>query len=285
MNEMKSLHNLSQYANFETFDYDGKTIILYDDHRCLLTALYEARKLGVIDKNTDLVTFDMHDDARPLNITQKESIRKITKEDIENVSQREFKTFVEFELDENDGDWVSAGMELGLINNIINVGSIDGDNICSWASKTYEDMTGKKHFGQVINHIAYEFSRKGGALGDIAQYEDFKTVHEVFGYKVLGEDNSAENRDANLVLDFDLDCFTTECQNVLFAWPEAIFRKLYGCDDNGARHFMLDIIRKAKFITICREPSYCGGIGESNKILGYIDKYIFNNCLGTSTIR
>ena len=41
MIEITRLHELNQYANFDTFSYRNKAIILYDDHRCILTALYE----------------------------------------------------------------------------------------------------------------------------------------------------------------------------------------------------------------------------------------------------
>lgn len=44
------------------------------------------------------------------------------------------------------------------------------------------------------------------------------------------------------------------------------------------------LITEATLITICREPSCCGGIGESNKILSYLDKYFFNEGLQTQPI-
>jgi len=34
-------------------------------------------------------------------------------------------------------------------------------------------------------------------------------------------------------------------------------------------------------ITISREPGCCGGMGESNKILQYIDRYWFKGALKT----
>ncbi len=46
MIDIKNLYSLSQYANFETFRLGEKIIIIYDDHRCVLTALFEAKKLG-----------------------------------------------------------------------------------------------------------------------------------------------------------------------------------------------------------------------------------------------
>lgn len=283
MIDITNLRHLNQYTNFETFKYNDKVIVLYDDHRCILTALYEARKLGVIDQDTSLITFDRHDDARPVHVN-KEIIAQYSNVGINNVSRRDFMNFVEFDIREYDDDWVCVGMELGLINNIVNVGNIDGCNIAEWKDGIYVDNQGKNHHGQLINHLHEELSRVGGALGDIHRYEDSRIVRDILNYNIPGKTNGFSNVNTNFVLDFDLDCFTTECHGWIFAWPEVVFNDLYGYGDTSAGYLMQDIIQRAKLITICREPSYCGGIGESNKILSYLDKYFFQGCLKTKAI-
>lgn len=284
MIDINCLHDLDQYSNFETYRFGEKDIILYDDHRCILTALYEARRLGMLKHGANIVSFDRHDDARPID-SAVDTINEYVKVGIENVNQRDFKNFVEFDIREIDDDWVCVGMELGLINSIVNVGNTDCCNIVSWKDHEYVDMLGNKHKGQVIDHIANEFQRVGGALGDMARYDDFRVVHETLGYNIAGERSGFSDSISDFVLDIDLDCFTTDCQGSVFAWPEVIFNRIYGFDNNAAGYFMEELIRRAKFITICREPSYCGGIGESIKILGYLDKYFFHGSLGTSVIR
>ena len=47
MGALTSLGQLSLRSNIETYLYDGKYIIVYDDHRCLLNVLFEAFKLGM----------------------------------------------------------------------------------------------------------------------------------------------------------------------------------------------------------------------------------------------
>ncbi|MGM9795512.1 MAG: hypothetical protein ACI3ZZ_04765 [Candidatus Aphodosoma sp.] len=183
--------------------------------------------------------------------------------------------FVEFDIREYDDDWVCVGMELGLINNIVNVGNVDGCNIAEWKDGIYVDNQGRNHYGQLINHLHEELSGVGGALGDIHRYEDYRIVRDILNYNISGKANGFSNANTNFVLDLDLDCFTTECHGWIFAWPEAVFNDLYGYGDTSAGYFMQDIIQRVKFITICREPSYCGGIGESNKILSYRDKFFF----------
>ena len=53
------------------------------------------------------------------------------------------------------------------------------------------------------------------------------------------------------VLDFDLDCFTTECDDKTYAWPEDIFKKKY-FDNENVRYFMRRLIERSTIITICR---------------------------------
>lgn len=55
-------------------------------------------------------------------------------------------------------------------------------------------------------------------------------------------------------------------------------------EHDEVRFFMREIISRCQFITICREPGCCGGIGESNKILEYLDQYLFEGNLGTMSI-
>lgn len=85
------------------------------------------------------------------------------------------------------------------------------------------------------------------------------------------------------VLDFDLDCFTTECREKTYAWPEKIFIDEY-FESSNARYFMESLLNRTSFITICREPECCGGIGEANKILNYLDRYFFDGALRTEPI-
>jgi len=67
------------------------------------------------------------------------------------------------------------------------------------------------------------------------------------------------------------------------AWSEIIFDERYV--DNYKVKDMIDcLINRATLITICREPGCCGGIGESNKILSYLDRYFFNGELHTQPI-
>lgn len=282
MINIQRLSDLSQYANFETYYLGDKCIMVYDDHRCLLTTLFEAQKLGIVNDQTNLITFDLHDDARPIHPETDKILDKWIEIGLSGISSRDFKTFVEFDLSEYDDDWVNVGLELGLINNIVNIGCDENFNIRGWKNHIYTSKSGKKHFGFVLGHLKDELNQHGGRLGDMAIKEN-DTIRNIIGYSHQSAYPSIDEN-SNFVLDFDLDCFSTMCMEERFAWPEDIFRQEY-VSDNMVYFIMKELIRQSKFITICREPIYCGGIGEANKILGYLDRYLFNGCLGTHPIK
>lgn len=282
MIDIKYLSDISQFANFETYNLGNKEIIVYDDHRCILTALFEARKLGIIDKSTNLITFDRHDDARPIHPDTDKLLDKWVDADLSEISSRDFKSFVEFDISERDDDWVNVGMELGLINNVVNIGCDENFNIQEWHNSTYADKVGRNHLGFVIGHLRDALNRHGGSIADVAKKSNDR-LRAVIGYNIESLYPSLQD-DVDFVLDFDLDCFTTECMGKRFAWPESIFLKEYA-PDSAAGYFMHDMISKSKFITICREPSFCGGIGEADKILGYLDRFFLHGCLGSSPIK
>lgn len=167
MIDIQELSDLSQYANFETYSFGEKNIILYDDHRCILTALFEANKLGIINEMTNLITFDRHDDAKSIHSDTEEILNELVKLNLSELSSRDFKSFVEFDISENDDDWVRIGMEMGLINNILNIGCEENFNISDWKGNTYESKSGKKHLGFVIGHLYSELNPHGGRIGDL----------------------------------------------------------------------------------------------------------------------
>ena len=219
MQEITSIYGLSNHTNIEVYSFHDKYIILYDDHQINAKDLFE--KWGI--------------------------------ERIEDVSSRDFWSFVEFDLSGLDDDWLLAGMELGLINHAVVIGQTENSNMRD-LNNLFESSDGEVHELFDIYHLNYSLGCRG-CLGDNVIKEPYY-----------------------------LDCFTTECENNVYAWPEAIFREKY-YDNEEVRHFMHKLINRSTIITICREPTCCGGLGESNKILGYLDHYFFDGCLDTIPIR
>ena len=281
-----SIYGLSFHTNIETYAFHDKYVVIYDDHRSVLNVLFEAKKLGVFKTTPNLIFFDRHDDACNPEIHSKDLFETWGVYRIEDVSSKEFWSFVEFDLSGLDDDWLLAGMELDLINHAVVVGQHENNNIKSMNNR-YESTDGKFHELFDIPHLNWSIGSRG-CLGDnVIKQPFYENVRNIFEYNQPpygSYDKFSTEVTIPFVLDFDLDCFTTECEDNTFAWPEAIFRDKY-VDNDDVKCFMQRIIERSSIITICREPDCCGGLGESNKLLWYLDKYFFDGCLKTSPIR
>lgn len=286
MQPITSIFGLSNHTNIEVFSFEDKYIILYDDHRSILNVLFEAKKLNKFGTTPNIIFFDRHDDACNPNLNANELLQRWGVNEIEKVSSRDFWSFVEFDLSGLDDDWLLAGMELGLINHAVVIGQNENHNICNM-NNMFESSDGIHHELFDISHIDWSIESRG-CLGDNVKKEDYyENVRNIFEYNQppYGRyDKFSKEVTIPFVLDFDLDCFTTECEDKRYAWPEDIFKKKY-INNEEVLYFMHRLIKRSTIITICREPVCCGGIGESNKILGYLDRYFFNGCLGTASIK
>lgn len=275
-----SMKGLSQRTNINVYDVDidgiSKHVILYDDHRSLLNVLFYARMKGVIQDVPNLVYFDWHDDAR----------RDLTKEELDEYKPSEFTmeeyekfyNFVEFKLDIVDGDWLSAGMHYNLIKHALNVGGVETANIQS----LNHFFNGSSHHIYSIHHLDFELS-KDGCFGK-PSFQSRDENHYIRSICKCNYDSEEDlEQDIPYVLDFDLDCFTGEIGGYTMAWPALVFGERY-YKNLSARKLLRQLSRNAAFITICREPGCCGGLGESNKILSYLDDCLFEGGLHTSSI-
>lgn len=286
MQPITSIYGLSNHTNIEVYSFQDKYIILYDDHRTILNILFEAKRLELFGTPPNIVFFDRHDDACNPNKKANELLEKWGVDKIENVSSQNFWSFVEFDLSGLDDDWLLAGMELGLINHAVVIGQNENHNIHDMKNM-FESSDGKLHELFDISHLDWSIGSRG-CLGDnVIKEAYYKNVRNIFEYNQspYGRyDKFSEEVTMPFVLDFDLDCFTTECEGKTHAWPEDIFKKKY-FDNEDVQYFMHRLIERSTIITICREPACCGGLGESNKILRYLDCYFFDGCLNTIPIR
>ena len=276
--KMKDLYELSYRTNVNVYNSGGRSFVIYDDHRTLLNVIFEARKSGYFTKIPNLIFFDFHDDACK-SFTKSEILKKIGVEKVSDITSKQFWNFVEFDLNPLDDNWLLTGMELNMIQNSILIGAEQINNIQE-LENLYTSEDEIEHQLYTIPHLEYSLGRRG-CLGDSMIKEPYyQSVREILQY-----DNYSFNS-GNVypfILDFDLDCFTTECCSKRYAWPERIFKEKY-VNNATVYSFVKNLIRRSSIITICREPDCCGGIGESNKILSYLDCYLFDGVLKTSPI-
>lgn len=131
-----------------------------------------------------------------------------------------------------------------------------------------------------LGHLDCALSARG-CLGDFCICQPYyKRAREVIGYNLTNDHEYVDEECQHpFILDFDLDCFSGQIAGGTFAWPEKLFSNRY-VREIKTNYFVKELINRAAIVTICREPNCCGGIGESNKILKYLDKYFFEGQLG-----
>lgn len=290
---MAELYKLSSRSNINVYNYpecyrregDDRRIILYDDHRTILNVLYYAIQEGHFNNAIpNIVSFDYHDDSVKLSTIKKQRARSIRKRCEKKRNDELIWRFVEFELSGLDDDWVRAGMELGLINHYIGFGHnchfTEAGNIEN-GYEQYKTLDKAEHHlysnGQldsvlgnrgVIGDNCYKWQKKHIDIQNDLQYHQ--------GHFDRGEI-------LPFVIDVDLDCFSTECEDHTMAWPKSIFVERYQ-ENLKVSTFVHHLLNRASMITICRETGCCGGIGEANRILEMLDCYWLDGALGTRRI-
>ncbi len=260
-----SIIDLEQRTNYSVYDFNGKQIVLYDDHRCLLNVLYEAKQeFGCAH---DVFYFDNHDDARDLNPDEIHEIIGLGS----NYLLKDLWNFVEFTSASDDASWLKAGFELGLIKNAVVFGAeMEDSNVMALPQHQYIDL-------HLQHHFAYSI-------------KDVETWSRCYRHPLPGNNEASLIKNSSgFILDFDLDCFASDIKGIAgglgsgfstIAIPEVLFSELI---ENLLRNgLMYDFIKKANVITICMEPDCCGGLGESYRILNLLDEHLFDHCLRTA---
>lgn len=269
-NTKLSLPNLVLRNNVEPLSFKGKDIVLFDDHRTTLDILFEIYKSGQLEGFVpNLVTFDYHEDYCDAGKKEK-LLKKIGVSNLADATDRQFWNFVEFDLSGSDDDWISAAISLNLVRDVVIIGSEANKNVQNWQ---YKDDSGHMLFS--IDHLPSSVGNRG-CLGDSFISEPYYSqVRDTMQYHQGTFDDGLVYP---FVLDFDLDCFSTEILGKQKAWPEDIFYHEY-VENDKVYSFMKQLIYRSSLITISREPGCCGGYEESFEILRYLNKYFFEGCL------
>lgn len=256
-----------------------RQVLIYDDHRYLLNVLFRIFKTGLLQEPPNLVFFDSHDDARRTRKAS-ELLQFIGVEHLSNATEKQFLSFVDYDIDTNDGDWLSVACELNLVGDVVAIGNKHGTNL-SRDITVRKSEDGKKHkLFQLNTHLDEELGPRG-RLGDMARDEEFKDIRSFFAYEP-SEYYGHMGEMKPFVLDFDLDYFTLWSEEEgSIPWPQMVWEKRFGQFASGYR-FVRDLMRKAEVITISREPNFCGSIAGSNYNLKNLDNYFFDGELGTN---
>ena len=251
-------------------------IVIYDDHRWILNVLYALLRHDILP---DLIYFDAHEDAAQCE-EKPRLLEKIGVPNLLDATPKQFGAFVDYDLREDDGNWLTAAMELDIIGDVVNIGNRYNDNFKQWEGR-YQSNDGIFHnVFELSEDIDFELGCKG-KLGDTCKSDEYRGIRDFFGVEHYYSNTSSIHIAKPYILDFDLDFFTISCDlEIAHGWTEKILSRRMPCLSKAGL-FLKHMIDNALVITICREPDYCGSIGDSNRILSLLDYNYFKGYLGT----
>ncbi|MEZ4453005.1 MAG: hypothetical protein R3B09_26330 [Nannocystaceae bacterium] len=274
------MKELNFRTNIQCFEMAQKPVVLYEDHRSILFALWHAKWVAeLLTKPHTLVTFDLHDDLR----TPSSDVRKKALNFRNGGDEREFYSFVEWEVGALDDDWVIIAMDLGLVGDVINVGAGDeeGGNLADpFVSIPDISETETSHRVWKLDHLWNALAARG-ALRDIARRDTLEPLWKTIGWdpeKLIFENN------VSIILDFDLDCFSIkgpdDCCRI--AWPPEIMIDLFERESDcglSSTQFIRRLRDESTIVTIAKESPYCGGTWQSEVILDTLSRILFDDRL------
>ena len=171
-----------------------------------------------------------------------------------------------------------------MVSDVVNIGDKYSGNI-ELMGGIYTSQDGvSHHLFRLSENLNHELGSRG-SLGDRAKDREYQAIREFFDIK-HGLNHARLGNLSPFVLDFDLDFFTLSTNEGTIAWPLRIWENHYD-SFSPETQFVRGLIDQAMVITICREPDYCGrpdGIGGANYNLQNLDRYFFNDELGTSLL-
>ena len=278
---LKTLAPLITIDGLTDISPDSYTCLLHEDHRWVLPIIVYAQQIGDLPAPCDVIMFDAHDDGRiPDSIPVLAKARKagLTVPVVIELCQNHLR--------ELDDDWVKAGMELGLIRDIVIFGV--EDQVGTEKLSEYKDHLGESHkirLAKFPNRGALGFQRELSDLGKAFAHQDLWDllgwVHDPergFGF--------APGRE-RVLLDFDLDTFMMVWRGHYFSWADKVFVKelleeSHYITTKGwtGQKFIQGLIDKAGLITIARETEMCNGEGViMDEILERLNRYVFDSRL------
>lgn len=270
-----AMSDLNSRANFQTFAIDGTPIVLYEDHRSLLFALWHAKRCGLLNVPHTLITFDLHDDARPPAAAARQ--RSLDFRDGKG-DERDFFSFVEWDLSPLDDDWLTIAFDLNLVGDVVNIGAVHHDNLPNFETSICDEL-GEDHRVWRVSHL-WDSLGPRGALGDHVRRAELEGL---WGALCWNARSQTVHQDARVILDFDLDCFSMVGPAGTIAWPADAMSNLFGRPipptfRTGAQ-VLEQFFAASSMVTIARESPFCGGTEESQAILHTLDEIVFQGRL------
>ena len=271
-----SLDKLVTIDNLHETQLNNTKVFIHDEHRFVLPIIRERQLKGDLPIPCNIILFDAHPDSSPFS--NDDGINATDK----NLSQDQFIDICNNSLAKDDGNWVIAGFEFGLIKDILIFGVNRDTN--PFPDDLYRDGQGREHKIFIFSNYPVDELHSRGWLIDIPKMEENQSKMDIIEWGLQkGKGFNFLNENKNLALVIDLDCFTIDWKDELIIWPDECFETKF-LREKGALNwtglkFINSLLPKLGTITIAREPDYCGSIESSNILLKQANKYLFESKL------
>ena len=246
----------------------GTPVAVFDDHRWTLPLVALAAQQGLTALPATLVSFDRHRDSlAPLGGAAPLKPYRAGASDM-----RELLELVRVQLSPRDDDWIAAGMEMGLIGDVVQFSSNLDMTEPEPPVHDYRDHTGALHrmfrLGRPQNELSFK-----GALAD-PEHPAWGGLREAAGW-----DPGGGRFAAPYILDLDLDYWTLSWDTYTFPFPAEVFAGEFGavCQPTvgtlyPVARFFEGLLLGTPLVTIAREPDFCGGEANAESIFAALEK-------------
>jgi hypothetical protein len=168
-----------------------------------------------------------------------------------------------WEMDARNVDHVLAAMEAGFLTDVLSLARtvVPG----SVTAPTWKDRHGVVH----RIHVAPTLARVCDGFGTATPSLDAEAAALLL------------STDAPIVLDVDLDTFTTPSDAdpmALCPWPPTLIRDFLF--PQGSEAFWAAVLPRCVAVTLAREPLHCGGVTAASALFSDVAQVVFTQLLG-----
>jgi hypothetical protein len=274
-----NLSALEKIDELRQVPFGERECFLHKEHRWVLPIIFYNQQKKILPHPCTLVTFDAHHDTMDPTCSCNEDIRRVKKA---GITFEELVNLCKESLRDRDDDWIKAGMELSLIDDVVIFGVENG--VSSGKLEKYEDQQGNIHKIKLLGLPREELDDRGD-LSDIARSETLSEFWEILGWQCTHQFSFVQSK-RKILLDFDLDCFIVHWRGYRFPWPNEVFEKEFRSSSKyqggslwTGKDFLNGLMDKAALITIAKEPDFCDGEKKATEILGKVNHFLFDDKL------
>jgi len=266
--------DLDYFLDLKRVSFDKCECYIHEDHRLDLPLIHLAQQERKLSKPCTMVFLNTHDDT-----FEPGCIDEATKMREEGIGLEELVFFCQDRL--SDHDWIKAGMELGLISDVVIFGM---DTISlSDRHRRYIDIQGNIHRIEMAGYLGNEL-----ILGE-NMVEGFETSRYFDLWDILQcqpvskKGLSFLGSPGHIFLDIDLDYFDIVWKNYQVPWPDELFVKEFLSTSEyiwnqgwTGKMFLNQLIDHAGALTIVRNSE---DEEMTENIMRKVNHYLFDNRL------